>query len=50
MFNWTIENMELALEAVRNGPMTQRKAAFTFQMSLTTLSDRINGKYLEVYV
>jgi len=29
MVNWTIKNIEKALEAVRNGLMTQRKAAFT---------------------
>jgi len=31
MVNWTKENMESAIEAVRNG-MSQRKAAFTFDV------------------
>ena len=30
MVNWTTENMEKALEDVRNESMTQRKAAFTY--------------------
>ena len=36
--------MESAIEAVRNG-MSQRKAAFTFDVPLMTLNDKINKKY-----
>ena len=46
MVNWTKENMESAIEAVRNG-MSQRKAAFTFDVPLMTLNDKINKKYDE---
>ena len=44
MVNWTKENMERAIEAVRNGT-SQRKAAFTFDVPLMTLNDKINKKY-----
>ena len=43
MVNWTKENMESAIEAVQNG-MSQRKAAFTFDVPLMTLNDKINKK------
>ena len=46
MVNWTKENMESAIEAFRNG-MSQRKAAFTFDVPLMTLNDKINKKYDE---
>ena len=36
--------MESAIEAVRNR-MSQRKAAFTFDVPLMTLNDKINKKY-----
>jgi len=44
MVNWTKENMESAIEAVQNGT-SQRKAAFTFDVPLMTLNDKINKKY-----
>ena len=36
--------MESTIEAVRNG-MSQRKAAFTFNVPLISLNDKINKKY-----
>jgi hypothetical protein len=45
MDNWTEENMEKAIETVRNGSMSQRQAAFTFGVPRTTLNDRILGKH-----
>ena len=44
MVNWTTEDLEKAIEAVKNG-MSQRKAAFTFNIPLTTLNDKIRNKY-----
>jgi len=44
MVNWTTENLEKAIDAVKNG-LSQRKAAFTYNIPLMTLNDKIRKKY-----
>ena len=45
MTNYTKEDMEKAIKAIKDGQMSQRKVADTFGVPLITSNDIINGKY-----
>ena len=45
LVGWSEENKKKAIEAVNNNSMSQRQAAFVFEVAKSSLNERLNEKH-----